>query len=105
MQIVPLQPAPSQTVNVMLGGQFCQIDVYQKAAAVYLDLYVTRVLVIGGVVCWNANVLVRSTYLGFIGDLAFVDTQGSVDPVYQGIGSRFFLIYYAPADLAGTRLA
>lgn len=101
-QIVPLQPVPSQTVAVTLNGQACQINVYQKDAYLYLDLYVGGALIIGGVVCWNANEIVRSGYLGFLGDLAFIDTQGSVDPVYQGVGSRFLLVYFTPVDLASS---
>jgi hypothetical protein len=103
-QYIPLQPVPSQTVAVTLGGQNCQLSIYQKMGTVYLDLYVDLVLVIGGVVCWNNNVIVRSGYLGFSGDLAFIDTQGSVDPTYPGFADRFFLVYFTPTDLVGANI-
>jgi hypothetical protein len=50
-------------------------------------------LVIAGVLCRNLVYLVREAYLGFAGDLAFVDTAGSDDPQYTGLGSRWQLLY------------
>jgi hypothetical protein len=100
MQIIPLQTVPSQTVSITLNNQICQINVYQKSGTIYVDLYVDLILVIGGVACWNNNVIVRSGYLGFDGDLAFIDTQGSLDPTYPGIGDRFFLAYFTKAEVA-----
>jgi hypothetical protein len=100
-QTIPLQPVPSQTVNVLLSDQQCTVNVYQKNANLYCDLYVNNALVIGGVICWTLNVIVRDTYLGFVGDLAFVDTDTpQSDPDYTGIGTRYFLDYYTPVELA-----
>ena len=99
MQVVPLQPLPSQTVAISLNGQNCQINVYQKSTGLYLDLYVNTALIIGGVLCENLNRIVRDAYLGFSGDLAFNDTQGTDDPIFSGIGTRFFLDYFLPSEL------
>ena len=99
MQIIPLTAIASQTLTIVLNNQICQINVYQKGAAVYVDLYVNNVLIIGGVICENLNRIVRSAYLGFIGDLTFYDTQGNLDPVYTGLGSRWILFYLDVADL------
>jgi hypothetical protein len=97
--IIPLQPTPSQTVFVTLNNQPCQIDVYQKATGVFVDLYLNDELTIGGVIAENNNVIVRSAYLGFIGDLAFVDTGGDTNPTYIGLGGRYVLAYYLPSEL------
>ena len=99
MLVVPLQPVPSQTVSVNLNNQACTINVYQKAFGMFCDLLVNDTLIIGGVICENANVIVRDAYLGFVGDIAFFDTQGTSDPSYTGLGSRWILVYLAPADL------
>ena len=99
MQIIPLQPLPAQNFTVNLNNQPCQISVYQKLSGLYLDLQVNNALIIGGVLCQNLNRIVRSLYLGFSGDLAFIDTQGQDDPVFTGLGDRFQLAYLAPADL------
>lgn len=53
-----------------------------------------------GVLCLNCIYLVRYKYLGFKGDLIFVDTKGDSDPVYDEIGTRFKL-YYASSDEVG----
>jgi len=100
MLIVPLQAIPSQGITVTLGNQVCQINVYQKFTGLYLDLYVNNVLIIGGVLCQNLNRIVRSVYLGFIGDLAFIDNEGSGNPNFTGLGSRYSLAYIEASDLA-----
>ena len=96
---IPLQAVPSQTVSVALNNQACQINVYTLTTGLYVDLLVNDAQIIGGVVAQNLNVIVRDAYLGFVGDLAFADTQGDEDPVYTGLGSRFILVYLFPSDL------
>ena len=100
--VIPTQPVPNQVFNVTLDGQQCRIAIAQKSTGMYLNLYVNDVLIIGGVLCEIANRIVRSVYLGFVGDLAFFDTQPGADPLvpenpdqvyYTGLGSRFFLAY------------
>lgn len=99
MQIVPLQAIASQSVSIQLNGQNAQINVYQKFWGVYLDVYVNDVLLLAGALCENLNLIVRTAYLGFVGDLAFIDTEGSDDPNYTGLGARWQLAYMAPEDL------
>lgn len=100
MQIIPVSSAPAQTLGVQLGGQACTIKIYQKSTGLFCDLYVADVLVIGGVACQSANRIVRDAYLGFTGDLIFLDTQGDVDPVASGLGSRWLLVYLDANDIA-----
>ena len=102
-QLVPLNPVPSQVINtVTTAGQTCTIKIYQKFWGVFCDLFVDNAPIIQGVLCLNANYIVRSLYLGFIGDLAFFDTQGTSDPTYTGLGDRFLLIYLDLDDLPPT---
>lgn len=100
MEIVPLKPTPSQIVNVTLADQVCQIKVAQMGDKVFVDLSVNNTIIIAGVVARNLNRIVRSLYLGFVGDLTFIDNQGSADPVYTGLGDRFSLAYLDTSDLA-----
>ncbi|MHA8126950.1 phage baseplate plug family protein [Klebsiella pneumoniae] len=53
-----------------------------------------------GVLCLNCVYLVRYKYLGFSGDLVFVDSKGTADPYYDEIGTRFKL-YYATSSEVG----
>ena len=57
----------------------------------FLDLYINDALTLAGVPCMNAVGIVRNTYLGFAGELVFLDTQGTADPYYDGLGSRWVL--------------
>lgn len=97
---IPLQAVPSQTFSVNLDGQDCQINLYSKFGTLYTDVYVNNAVIILGVQCQNGNRIVRSQYLGFIGDLIFVDTQGEDNPTYDGLGSRYLLEYLTTDDLA-----
>jgi hypothetical protein len=99
MLIVPLQAVPNQTLAVLLGNQNCRLNVYQKFYGVFLDLFVSNQLIIGGVLCENENTVVKSTYLGFQGDFWFFDTQGNSDPHYTGLGGRYQLQYLEETDI------
>lgn len=99
MQIIPIQSAPNQTLTVTLDGQTCQIDIYVTFFGIFVDLYVSNTLVIGGVQALNLNRIVRDDYLGFSGDLAFIDTQGTSDPEESGLGDRYVLAYLSASEL------
>lgn len=102
MQIVPLQPKQNQRVQTTLGEQIAQFKVRQTRYGMFISVYLDDDLVIGGVVCENLNRIVRDEYFGFSGDVAFIDTQGSADPTYDGLGSRFLLAYMTAAELAAA---
>ncbi len=102
MLIVPLIDVYNQTVNFSAGGQSCTINLRQTTQnGMYFTLYVGGTLIIGGVLCENLNLLVRSLYLGFAGDFCFLDLQGSSDPSSPGLGTRYVLCYLSVADLNG----
>jgi hypothetical protein len=100
MIIVPVINKPAQTMSITLGGQATVLRVYEKFYGLYIDILVNDVLVIGGVVARDRNRIVRSTYLGYIGDLSFFDTQGSHDPNYAELGVRYLLGYFTQDELA-----
>ncbi len=93
MQIIPITAVPSQTLNAVLAGQSCKINIYEKSTGVFFDLFVSDVAIETGVICRDRNKLVNRGYLGFIGDLAFCDLQGTSDPFSSGMGTRFVLVY------------
>ena len=100
MDLIPLKPVPSQQLSVTLGGQPVQLAVYQKMFGLHMDLAVSGVPIVTGALCLNMNPVVRSIYLNFIGDLLFFDEQGTNDPDFTGLGSRFDLFYVTPGDIA-----
>lgn len=104
MLIIPLRAVPAQTVDVILGEQFATLTLRQLATGLYMDVQVSGNEVVGLVKCQNLNRIVRNSYLGFIGDLVFVDNSGengqpSQDPYFTGLDGQFTLIYLELADL------
>lgn len=90
---IPLLAIPSQTFNVSLGSQPCKINLYEKTQGVFMDVYVLNRPIVQGAICLDRVRIVRHSYLGFVGNLGFIDTQGRDNPVYAGFGSRFKLLY------------
>ncbi len=99
MLIVPLSAVPSQKLSCVLSQQNCQINVYQLATGLFFDLTSADVSIIRSRIGRDADLLLDEDYLGFVGNFAFIDTQGSDDPVWTGLGARWQLIYYEAADL------
>lgn len=120
MQQIPLEAVPSQTLNIVLGGQSCALSVYTlngydytdstlstPKANLYVDFSYNGVTVTTTAICLNLKrLLINRQYLGFSGDLMFIDTQGGDDPQYDGLaneqGGRWVLAYLEAADLAAN---
>ncbi len=100
MQTVPLQPVPSQVSKVVLGGQNCQISVYQKSQGLFVDVVVDGVDIAIATIARDIDPIISRTYTGFIGNLLFIDTQGNVEPSYAGLGARWVLIYLTAEEYA-----
>lgn len=100
MQSVPLQPVPSQSTKIVLGGQNCQILVYQKPQGVFMDINADGVDISVGTIARDAVPLISREYAGFSGNLLFIDSQGSADPSYEGLGDRFALVYLTAEEYA-----
>lgn len=93
MLTITLTAEKEQTVNVTLANQACTIRLVQRDSGIYIDLSLNSIPILQGVPCWYGNKIVRYSYLGFIGDLVFLDTQGQSDPSWDGLGTRFLLFY------------
>lgn len=99
MLLVPLSPVPSQTLFITLSGQSCSIALRTNDGNLYFDLFLNNFPVVSGKICRNRQrLLVGLGYLGFIGDFAFVDTQGDLQPEYTGLGDRWQLYYLEPGE-------
>jgi hypothetical protein len=105
MMIVPTQALPNQSLQVQLGGQAVTLNIVQFAYGMFMTVTLGTNIIAASVISQNLNRIVRYAYLGFIGDFVFVDTQGTEDPIYTGLGSRFLLVYLSPADLSALGLA
>jgi hypothetical protein len=96
---IPISAVPSQTLSVLLGGQLCRINLYQKSTGVFLDLLVNNAPMVTAALCLDRARVVRHKYLGFVGGLVMVDTKGKSDPDYSGFGSRYVLVYFDASEL------
>lgn len=85
---------PDQTLSVTLAAQNAQIAIRQNGNNLYFDLAIDGAPVVMCRLCQDRQrLLIDAQYRGFIGDFVWIDTAGTSKPFYQGIGSRFFLIY------------
>lgn len=100
MQQIPMQPTPAQTVKSLLNDQNCQIYLYQKQRGLFVDISVDGVAIVTGVIARDAVPIICREYVGFSGNLIFIDTQGKSDPSYEGLGSRFALVYLTESENA-----
>lgn len=100
MQEIPIQPVPSQIAKVVLGGQNCQILIYQKPQGLFVDINADGSDIVTGVIARDAVPIVCREYAGFVGNLIFIDTQGASDPAYDGLGSRYSLVYLTAEEYA-----
>jgi hypothetical protein len=104
MQTVPVQAVSSQQLQCLLGNQAVTLEIAQMTYGMFMNVAVSGNAIINGVICENLNRIVRSVYLGFLGDFIWFDTQGTTDPIYTGIGARYQLLYLSTADLAALGL-
>ena len=100
MQIVQLNPIPAQSLTTTLNGQTCKIAVYAKSTGTYMDLTVNNVVIFTCVQIRVGVLMVRQPYLGVVGDFVMLDTLGDSEPDYTQFGSRYFLAYLTPQDVA-----
>lgn len=99
MLTITLTAEKEQTINVTLNNQPCIIRLVQRESAIYMDLSLNSIPIIQGVPCWYGNKIVRYPYLGFVGELVFLDLEGEDDPFWDGLGTRFLLFYFEEVDL------
>lgn len=90
---IPLQPIPAQEVQVILGGQNCTLSVYWRFGRLYADLLVDSEPIFTGAICQNLQWVNQSPSYLFSGGLMFVDTLGEEAPRWDGLGSRWSLLY------------
>lgn len=94
--VVPLLTVASQILTVQLNDQSCNLNVYQRTTGLFIDVGISGNLIIAGVIAHDRCKVVRNSYLGFIGDLAFWDSQGTSDPDWTGLNQRYYLGYFYP---------
>jgi len=90
---IPLTAHPNQVFDVAINNQYCVITLLQRDNGLYFGLGANGLPMCDNVLCLNKEPLIFTDYRGFIGSLTFYDNQGDTAPVWDGLGSRFELIY------------
>lgn len=93
VQQIPIDPIPYQEFSVILNGQNCVIVLRQIAERLYSDLTVDDIPVFSGRICQNGTAVNLYSDKDFSGKLSFVDTLGNDNPQYEGLGTRWLLLY------------
>lgn len=93
MQVIQLQPLPSQQVSFVAANQQCSMTIYTKNDQMFFDLVADGVSVCSARLIRNAVPMLRAEYTGFTGDFFITDLEGQDDPSYTGLGSRWRLVY------------
>lgn len=84
MKVIPIKPEPNQSLFVRLGDYNYSLEIVTRNGCQFITVAV------------NSTILVRSralkSFAPIEGDLVLVDTQGSDDPTWEQLGSRFKLV-------------
>lgn len=91
--VIPIVAVAFQSVQVPLSGQQFQLDIQQRSTGLYMTIIMNNSQIISGVLCQDRTWIVRRACYGLPGDFTFVDMQGTNDPSYDGLGSRYVLFY------------
>lgn len=99
MLTISIEPKKSQAISLNLAGQKCVIRMIQRESFIYMDLTVNDNPIMQGVPCLYGNRMVGYSYLGFKGDLVFLDSDGQQDPHWDELGKRHLLYYIEESDI------
>lgn len=92
-----VEPDPNQEFMMLLDGQSCTVNIYERDNRLYMDLYMDGEAVQLGSMLQPRAPTVTRTDRKFRGNIRVVDMSSEPDkqamPFYQGLGSRFEIYY------------
>ncbi|KGB25219.1 phage baseplate plug family protein [Acetobacter tropicalis] len=91
--MIPLATTAAQMLKVTLSGQSVQIALRQRSTGLYADFWLENNRLLSGILCQDRTWLARDEATGLPGDFTFTDTQGTQNPTYEELGSRYLLFY------------
>jgi len=96
---IPLSPIPGQRLQVILDDQNVTLTLRQKGSRMYLDLDVSGTPIMGGAICSDRSNVKQFKTIPFKGGLFFVDTEGRDAPQFDGLSTRWVLMYLSEDEL------
>lgn len=99
---VPLSALPNQELLMFLDRQNCTINVYQRGARLYLDLFLNmEPIQRGAIILPKAPIITRVSH-GFKGQFRMIDLKSKPDkpqiPNYRELGTKFYLFYLSETE-------
>lgn len=88
---IPLLAEPSQQASFNMSELSCRVWIRQLSTGLYLDLWQNEERLLSGALCVDRVDLIRNPASPFPGTLMFLDQQGTQDPTYDGLDTRFLL--------------
>lgn len=101
---IPLNIEPNQSLKVVLAGQNCEIKLYYRFGAMFMDLICNNVLIQSGAICTNRGAVINKATNDFVGQLYFVDLLGDTSPVFTGFADRYSLLYVGDNEVTPAGL-
>lgn len=104
MEIIPLEAVNNQKFSIVLGGQNCDITVYERNERVFVDLSVDGAVVRQGMLAVAGNILPRNTS-AFFGALMFVDILDGYEvfPRYAEFDRRWQFVWLTEEEMGPLR--
>ena len=118
--IIPVAAVANQSLNVTLDGQPVSLSIYTLPVpphyytlgqpntyhetgihySLFMDVTYAGTVIKTCVQCVNlSRILAVTQYTAFVGDFIWVDTQGTDNPLYSGLGARWQLVYLEYSDV------
>lgn len=98
MVTVPLSALPSQSFQIVLDDQDCEIDLLLRGDFFYLNLTVNGEVVQQGAIVMEGVSIIQMPNNFFKGSLAVFDTLGEEQPSWEGLGDRWQMVYFSATD-------
>jgi len=86
LMVIPIQPIPNQSVSFVMNEISYTVDIDSIRDGLYVSVFQA-----GAYVLRNRALL---SYAPFGFGLQLVDTEGTEDPEYSGLGTRWLLMGY-----------
>ena len=91
---IPVSAIPNQTLETVINNNKLTISLNTRFnSKLYATIFKNGKAIIRNRLCLNATPLVSVEYLGMDGNLFFIDKNGSDDPHYKELGSRYLLVF------------
>lgn len=93
MREIPLEAIPYQTLSFMLEDKSVQVSVRQLGTSLYTSLWIDGEPITSLVRATNGGRICAYPTSAIDTDLRWIDTVGDSDPQYDGLGTRWRMVY------------